>query len=347
MKYKVCDFLGSHETYTNHRHCDAVCRAVDVGCISVSLTKVFDERILSLKKNKIMISRRPFLKTITGAALGVSASSVFARSTQQDFKIGACDWSIRKKQDIEAFDVAQTIGLEGLQVSFSSPGLAYDLRDQKVREQYYRRSDETGIEIASLGMGVLNQKPLATHPEAIDWVSDVIDVLSKMQRDRPGKAPNVCLLAFFGKGDINGKPNLMQSVIRKLRSVAKKAEDHGVILGIESYLSADDHLKIIDGVGSKNIQVYYDSANSARMGYDIYEEVKQIGGERICEVHCKEDKALIGTGPIDFKRWNASLVQAGFKGWLIIEGALPKGGDLIESYQKNYRALDKVFRGKG
>jgi len=71
--------------------------------------------------------------------------------------------------------LAKQIGLEGLQVSFSTPGSDFDLRDKAVREQYYQRVDATGIRLASLGMGVLNQMPLATHPEAIDWVSDAID----------------------------------------------------------------------------------------------------------------------------------------------------------------------------
>ncbi len=291
-----------------------------------------------------MLSRRPFLKICSGSIAGLAAPSVFA-GPKSDFRIGACDWSLGKKQDIAAFEVAAQMGLEGLQVSFSTPGSAFDLRDRKVREQYYRRSDETGIRISSLGMGILNKLPLATHPEAIDWVDDVIDVLATMRKERPGNAPKVCLLAFFGNGDINGRPQLMKTVIRKLKTVAQKAEDHGVVLGIESYLSADDHLKIIAGVGSTAIQVYYDSANSHKMGYNIYDEVVQIGGDRICEIHCKENGALLGQGKIDFVRFRKSLVRAGYKGWLIIEGARPRKADLVAAYQENFRLLDQVFRG--
>lgn len=291
-----------------------------------------------------MIARRPFLKMLAGSIAGFSVHSAFA-GPKTDFPIGACDWSLGKKQDIAAFDVGSKIGLEGIQVSFSDPGSAFDLRDRKVREQYYRRSDETGIKLASLGMGILNQLPLAAHPEAINWVGDAIDVMAAMRKERPGNAPAICLLAFFGKGDINGKPELMDAVIRKLKTIAGKAEDNGVVFGIESLLSADDHLKLIDGVGSKSIQVYYDSANSDRMGYNIYDEIVQIGGGRICQVHCKEDGAPMGSGKIDFPRFRKSLLKAGYKGWLIMEGSLPKGADVAEAYAKNFKLLDKVFRG--
>ena len=291
-----------------------------------------------------MIARRPFVKVLAGATAGLMARPACAGPTQ-DYQIGACDWSIGTKQDIKAFDIGKQIGLEGLQVSFSTPGTEFDLRDRKVREQYYRRSDETGIRIASLGMGVLNKMPLSTHPDAIDWVDDAIDTMAAMHKERPGKSPTVCLLAFFGKGDINGKPDLMNAVIRKLKTVAKKAEDNGVVFGIESLLSADDHLKVIDGVGSNAIQVYYDSANSDRMGYDIYNEVVQIGGDRICEVHCKENGALLGKGKIDFVRFKKQLKKAGYRGWLIIEGARPKKSELVPAYRENFKLLDKVFRG--
>ena len=275
---------------------------------------------------------------------GMQASKLFSAS-KPHLPIGACDWTLGAKQDIAAFDIAKKIGLEGLQVSFSTPGSEFDLRDKKIREAYYRRSDETGIRIASLGMGVLNGKPLSTHPEAIGWVADAIDVLAAMKKERPCQAPEVCLLAFFSKGNINGKPNLMEAVATKLKGIIRRAEDAGVVFGIESLLSADDHLKIIDAVGSPSLQVYYDSANSNRMGYNIYDEVVQLGGDRICEVHCKENGAHIAEGDVNFPRFKKSLDKAGFEGWLIIEGSKPKGvADTISVYRKNLENLKKVFR---
>ena len=245
-------------------------------------------------------SRRSALQLLSTSALAGSLSAFAEPEKKVEYPIGACDWSLKKKQHIDAFDVAKEIGLEGLQVSFSTPDSEFDLRQKKVRDQYYKRVDETGIKLASLGMGILNQRPLATHPDSITWVAEVIDVLAKIKQEQPDKATDICLLAFFGKGDINGKPELMDAVIKKLKTVVKKAEDKGVVLGIESYISADDHLKIIDGVGSSAIQVYYDTANSNKMGYDIYKEVVQLGADRVCQIHCKENGAQIGGGVIDF-----------------------------------------------
>ena len=191
-----------------------------------------------------MLSRRHFGTLAIGGTLSVSR--LWAQPSRSH-SIGACDWSLGQRQHIDAFRVAQAIGLEGLQVSFSTPGSDYDLRDPLTRERYYRRSEETGIQLASLGMGVLNQQPLATHPESIQWVSDAIDVMAAMEREHPKRAPRVCLLAFFGKADLNGKPELQghrhskaKTPGTKSRGTRPRARDRIPALGQGS--SSDDRV---------------------------------------------------------------------------------------------------------
>ena len=36
------------------------------------------------------------------------------------------------------------------------------------------------------------------------------------------------------------------------------------------------------------------------MGYDVLTEIRQLGRERICEFHAKENGFLLGEGRIDF-----------------------------------------------
>ena len=116
-----------------------------------------------------------------------------------------------------------------------------------------------------------------------------------------------------------------------------------MVLGIESWLSADDHLRILDAVGSPAVQVYYDVANMHRMGYDIYQEIRQLGGKRICEIHCKENASLLGQGPIDFPRVKQALDDIEYRDWLIIESAVDKQLGVQASYVKNQEYLRSVF----
>src|SRR6266566_1569149 len=267
-------------------------------------------------------------QVMAGAAAGLilgPAMRAFADDDKRRFKIGACDWSIGKRQQFDALDLAKKIGLDGVQVSFDDIGTKTDLRSEQARTEYRERAKKLGIEIASLAMGTLNEHPYATEERAEQWVLECIDVMEKMGQ-------KIVLLAFFGKGDINGKPELQAKVVEKLKRAAPRAEKAGVILGIESWMNAEDHLKMIDEVGSKNVQVWYDVANSEKMGYDIYKEIRRIGKERICQFHCKENASLLGEGRIDFKKVKEAIDDIGWSGWLIIEGATLKGKTLEECY---------------
>jgi len=157
--------------------------------------------------------------------------------------------------------------------------------------------------------------------------------------------PKVLLLAFFGKGDIKGKPELQKEVIARLKRVEPIAARAGVVIGLETWLDKDEHLRILDAVGSINVQVYYDTANMQKRGYDIYREIRELGRERICQVHCKENGYLLGHGRCDFHKVRDALDDIGYEDWLIIEGATEKGMNTKACYVHNQRYLRGVFNG--
>ena len=283
------------------------------------------------------VNRREAVRWTAGAALACSPClSVMASDSRRQFQIGACDWSIGRAGKPNALELARQIGLDGVQVSFGKPGDEFDLRLEKNRRRYQEAVRTHGVKIASLAMGVLNQVPYASVPQTQAWVQECVEVL-------PQLGVNVVLLAFFGDGDIQGKPALQAEVIGRLKRVAPQAEKAGVILGIESWLSADQHLRILDAVGSPAVQVYYDVANMHKQGYDIYREIRQLGLERICEIHCKENSSLLGKGPIDFPKVKAAIDDIGYRGWLIIESAVGPGKSVVDSYKHNQKYLRTVF----
>lgn len=287
--------------------------------------------------NATRLTRRQALATAAGAALAFSpALGALASGEKRRFRISACDWSLGQAGNPEALRVAAEIGLDGVQVSFGAPGAPNDLRNEAARGRYGEAARQHGVEIGSLAMGILNSIPYASSPEAEKWVEDCVDVMSKMSQ-------KVVLLAFFGSGDINGRPELQQEVIARLKKVAPAAEKAGVSLGIESWMSAEDHLRILDAVGSPAVRVYYDVANSEKMGYDIYKEIRRLGSERICEIHCKENDSLLGKGRVDFVKVREAVNDIGWSGWLVLEGAMGKGMGVVESYTLNQRFLRSVF----
>ncbi len=230
--------------------------------------------------------------------------------------------------DPAAFAVAKEIGLDGVQVSLGTAADDMQLRKPERQQRYLAAAKESGVGVASLAIGELNKIPYKRDPQTIAWVSDCIDV-------RQALGVRVILLAFFGEGDLRDDKPGVDEVVKRLKAIAPKAEKAGVILGIESWLSADQHLEIIERVGSKAVQVYYDCCNSNERGYDIYKEIRQLGRERICEFHFKENGSLLGQGKVDFKKARAALDDIHYSGWIQIEGAVPPGAALLDSYRKN------------
>lgn len=276
---------------------------------------------------------------LSGLALGASTGLTFGNTGKRKMKIGACDWSIGKSSNIGAFKVAKEIGLDGIQVSLGSDANNMHMREKDRQSAYLEESKRTGIRITSLAIGELNRVPYKSEARTEEWVWDSVDVTHNL-------GVNVILLAFFDKNDLRNDPAGKNEVVRRLKMVAPKAEKMGITLGIESYLSAEEHMDIIQRVGAKSVKVYYDFRNSADAGYDVIKEIKYLGKDVICELHMKENGFLLGQGTMDWPKIAETLGEIGYygDGWMQIEGARPKGADIVESYKHNRQYLKSVFK---
>ncbi|GHB83549.1 sugar phosphate isomerase/epimerase family protein [Persicitalea jodogahamensis] len=284
---------------------------------------------------KTILNRRDALKT-TALLLGAGLTGNLAAKAKPRFQLGACDWSIGPRLNPGTFDIARKIGLQGLQVSYNTKddeaGLSVSSTLQGIKDAAQR----TGIMVSSLAIGELNRTPYKSEPRTEEWVWNSVDAAKAL-------GVKVILLAFFGNGELRDDEAGQKMVIERLKKVAPHAEKQGVTLGVESYLSAREHLKIIDAVGSKAVKVYYDSRNSADAGHDIYEEIPFLGKDMICELHMKENGFRLGEGTVDWPRVATLLKKINYQGWMQIEGATPKGADPVETYQHNRRYLEKLF----
>jgi sugar phosphate isomerase/epimerase len=285
------------------------------------------------------LTRRAMLKRAALAAAALSlAPSLQPRlpaGPKRRFNIGACDWSIGKMDDPAAFAVAKEIGLDGVQVSMGTLKNNMHLRRPDVQARCKDAAKAANLAIASLAIGELNNVPYKSDLRTVEWVDDCVEVCQAL-------GVRVVLLAFFGADDLRDDPAGIAEVVRRLKRVAPKAEKAGVSLGIESWLSADQHERILDEVASSAVRVYYDLCNSADRGYDIYKEIRQLRG-RICEFHAKENGALLGQGKIDFKKARAAMDDIGYSGWIQIEGAVPPGKPILESYRANCQFMRQIF----
>jgi L-ribulose-5-phosphate 3-epimerase len=288
------------------------------------------------------ISRREWLArtggVIAGLTLAASGLSFGQESEQRrrprGFRIGVCDWTIGKRTDPAALASAKKIGLDGVQVDVGGGEKDPPLFDPELQKRYLEEVKTQDVRIASLAMGVLNEVPYKSDPRAEKWVDQAIDTAAAMRQ-------RTILLAFFGKGDLKNDKAGTDAVVSRLKNIASKAEKARVTLGVESYLNAEEHIALLDRVGSPAVQVYYDVANSHGKGYDIYKEIRTLG-RRICQVHAKDYDDLYGKGSIDFKKVREAMDEAGYRGWLVMEGTkMPLGVE--ESCRVDAEYLRTIF----
>jgi|CXWL01.1.fsa_nt_gi sugar phosphate isomerase/epimerase len=287
------------------------------------------------------LSRRTFL----GSSLAALAATAFTRLPGPSpapapaapavggFRIFAPDWTLDKRCDPAAFERAARIGLDGVQVDFGWPqdgGGRPPLLAEAKQDEIMAAAAQHGVLISSLALGAVNRTPYKSAPEGEQWVIDSIATMRRMKI-------RVVLLPFFNKGDLIGDPAGVEEVIRRLRRLAPRAEEAGVIFGIESWLKVPELERILDAVKSPAVQVYYDVGNMQKVGEDYAAAIRHFGQERICEVHLKDQDDLYGKGSMNFPAVRAALDDAGYRGWVGIEGLkMPLGIEQSVRYDLEY-----------
>ena len=279
------------------------------------------------------MDRRTFISLTSLTA----ASRSFGKTPgdRAPFKIGITDWGLKATCDPKAFQLAKECGLDGIQLSFVPEHKERDLTKREVLDGFIAEAKKHEIEVASMAMGVFNGRPFATTPKAEDWVSQCFEIMVTLKQ-------KVVLLAFFGKGDLKNLPDQQKLVIERLKKLAPLAEKKGIQIGLETWLNKEEHMSIIDGVGSEAVKVYYDTANMTKMGYDIHEEMRWLAKkDAICQVHMKEVGNRLGEGEVDFPKVKETLASIDYKDWLIIESGVKD--DWKADATKNGVYLNKLF----
>ena len=286
------------------------------------------------------MKRREFLTISLGSIFLADAGSLFGAEirSRTSWKLGICDWDVRATGRPNSFATARELGFEGVQVSYQTEG-DDAIANKANRPKFSEAAKEAGVEISSFCIGMLNSRPLATTLEAVGWVEDCMNAMVEMNIKQ-------VLIPFFGNADMTRNTDHMPMVIEKFKHLASIAEKNKKILSIESTLSAEEHIKMIDAIGSDAIKVYYDVANGALYGknYDIFHEMELLGKHNlISEIHFKENRRRLGEGDINFTKIRATLEKINYNGWVVVEGST--SADWMESQSANARFVKKLIRG--
>jgi sugar phosphate isomerase/epimerase len=265
--------------------------------------------------------------------------------SHQRYKIAVIDLMLLKRQKPGALPLAKSIGADGIEIDMGGLGdrETFDnkLAIDSVRQSYLDKSKELGLEMCSMAMTGFYAQSFAQRPTAIRAVQDCINTMKQMNI-------KVAFLPLGIKGDLVKNPELRPAIVERLKTVGKMAVEAGVVVGIETSLSAAEEVKLLKEINSPGIKIYFNFANPLKDGRDLYTELKTLGKDRICMIHCtNKDSVWLQNDPqIDMKKVKQTLDEMKWSGWLVIErsrdATMPK--DVKGNYGANAAYLKSVFQ---
>jgi sugar phosphate isomerase/epimerase len=265
-------------------------------------------------------------------------------------RLGIHNRSLSRDNLQEAFRLAAQAGVEGVEVAYCTSQEARQLRRWENHAQAVSALAQAGnLAVPSLNLACLCGAPsLIGSPDVIESSLELIT--SAILAAKAVGAP-VVLVPFFGKNTIEVEKELNKAADALTRLI-EPAEEAGVILGVESTLNFDRQLFLLDHLGhTANVRVYFDTGDALAHKFDVATGIRDLGGQRIVQVHLKDVRIVegappdfdvaLGEGNVDFRAVAQALAAIRFDGWGILE--TPPGDDALSSAKANLKYAREIL----
>jgi sugar phosphate isomerase/epimerase len=272
-----------------------------------------------------MLDRRSLIRAgtavLAGAAVGRQTMRALAAKRGVKFKLGVTDWTLKLAGQPEAVLMAGKLGFDCLQVSVGR--IPRDgklvLSDKSLQQTYLAESRRHKCPIGSLYLDILHVNGLKWREDPLGprWVAEAIPIARALKA-------KVLLLPFFGKQRLEDQGEI-EYVGDALKEIAPAASRAGVILAVETTLSSQDNLTLIERSKSRAVQVYFDVGNASKAGLDVVAELKLLGRDRLAELHFKDNPHYLGEGQVDFAAIIDALADLGYDRRVLLETDSPSG----------------------
>lgn len=277
----------------------------------------------------------------------VFVNEVEKARTNQRYKIGLIDLMLLKRQKLGAVTLTAQLKADGVEVDMGGLGTRPTFDNQllidSIRNQFIQTAKENKVEIFSLAMTGYYAQSFCGRTEYIRSIENCIKTMQLMNVKH----------AFLPLGvqcDIKKNPAVRDSVIARLKIAGKLAEKAGVVIGIETSLTAKEEVELLKQIGSPAIKIYFNFSNPLKEGRDLISEIKILGKDRISMIHAtNKDSVWLENDPqIDIYKVKKTLDEIGWSGWLVIERSrdAKKASDTKYNYGANTAYLKRVFQGE-
>ncbi len=273
-------------------------------------------------------------------------NGVWPGSTRKRYNIGVSDWMILKRQKLGAFQRAEQIGADGIEMDMGGLGSRETFDSKFVNGDtlsislFREKMAQTGVQISTVAMSGFYAQSFAKRPTVERMLNDCFQVMQTFN-------VQVAFLPLGTQGDLVKNPELRPAIVERLRWAGKEVEKINGIIAIETSLSATEELKLLEEINNRNIKISFNFANAIKHGRDISKELKILGRDNIGQIHASNtDGVWIENDPaIDLPAIKKTLDDMHWKGWLIVERSRDTSmvRDVVKNYQANVTYLKEIF----
>ncbi len=228
----------------------------------------------------------------------------------------------------KSFRLASQAKADGLEIACDLPEEVLSLLGPEGIEQVLSLKKTHKIEVPSIGLGVLRESESLFGDEKT--ASEAKDVIHRAIGSAREIGAGIVLVPFLGKAAIELEDEL-DRVIQNLDELAEEAEGASVTLGIESTLNVNQQQHLLEHLGAyTSVKVYYDTGNALARKFDPATYLRELGPDRVCQMHFKDVRlgeegtppdfdVALGKGNVDFPAVASAIAAMDYPGWVILE----------------------------
>ena len=143
------------------------------------------------------------------------------------------------------------------------------------------------------------------------------------------------ILPFFDSSELSTVN--MQEYVNPLKKIANVAYEKGIMVCLETILTGEELITLLDLIDMPNVKAVYDTGNRVAFGHDLASDIRLLG-DRIAHVHIKDKNSdnanvLLGTGLVNFESVFFALNDIDYNGPYTFETT--RGSDPINTAKYN------------
>ena len=202
----------------------------------------------------------------------------------QKYRVAACDWMMLKRQKLGEFQLAKTIGADGIEMDMGPlgkrPQFDNKLRDRHFQQLFRHTADSLGIEVPSVAMSGFFAQSLITRDNWRDLVADCLKTMDVM-------GAKVAFLPLGGSGrewqTMTGEP--YNTLVARLHEAGEMARREGKTIALRTGMDARHTKRMLADVDSKGVKAYFNLQDAVDQGLDPSTELRILGRRRIAQIH--------------------------------------------------------------